>query len=116
MGLPKKGPGRPKGPARRRVQVTLSLETWAIVERIAEITGQHKAALLAEIFEAALPSFETTIKALELAKQQPREAQRLVTNYAAQQVLELQQAHLALDATITDHMAKKPRRRRARAP
>lgn len=106
---------RPKGPARRRVQVTLSMETWAMVERISELTGAPKAALLAEVFDAALPSFETTIRALELAKQQPREAQRLVTNYAAEQVMQLQQSHLELDRRITESEAKKPRRRRARA-
>ena len=105
---------RPKGPERRRVQVTLSVETWAMVERIAELTGSPKATLLAEVFDAALPSFETTIKALELAKQQPREAQRLVSTYAAQQVMQLQQAQLDLDNRITEHEGK-PRKGRRRA-
>lgn len=106
---------RPKGPERRRVQVTLSVETWAIVERIAELTGSPKATLLAEVFDAALPSFETTLKALELAKQQPREAQRLVSNYAAQQVMQLQQAQLDLDNRITAHEAKPKKGRGRRA-
>lgn len=106
---------RPKGPERRRVQVTLSMETWAVVERIAELTGSPKATLLAEVFDAALPSFETTLKALELAKQQPREAQRLVSNYAAEQVMKLQQAQLELDARVTDHMAKPKKGRGRRA-
>lgn len=106
---------RPKGPARRRVQVTLSLQTWEVVERISELTQQPKAALLAEIFDAALPSFETTIRALELAQQQPREAQRLVSNFAAEQVLQIQQANLDLDAKITASEAKKRKGRGQRA-
>ena len=80
------GPGRPKGPARKRVQVTLSLEAWAMVEEIAELTNAPKASILAEMFDAILPSFVATIQALRVAKAQPREAQRLVQNFAAERV------------------------------
>ncbi len=106
---------KPKGPVRRRVQVTLSLESWALVEEIAELTRTPKAAILAEIFDVALPSFTATIAALRLAKEQPREAQRLVQNFAAQAVMGVQQQSLELDAAITAQEAKKRKRRRVRS-
>ncbi len=105
---------RPKGPARRRVQVTLSQETWATVEEIAELTGTPKAAILAEIFDATVPSFAMTISALRLAKEQPREAQRLVQNFAASAVMATQQQQLELDAAITAQESKKRKRGRRR--
>lgn len=97
----KAGPGRPKGPKRRRVQVTLSEETWEQVERVADRLQKPKAAILAELIDAALPAMNVTIEALKLAQEFPREAQRLVTNYGAQAVMQLQQQQLELDAAIT---------------
>lgn len=97
----KAGPGRPKGPKRRRVQVTLSQEHWEIVERVAALTGTGKATLLAEVFEQALPALNLTVQAIELAKKAPREAQRLVANYGAEQVMRLSQQQLELDQEIT---------------
>lgn len=116
------GPGRPKGPARKRVQVTLSLEAWAMVEEIAELTDTPKASILAEMFDATLPSFVATIQALRVAKAQPREAQRLVQNFAAESVMALSQQQLDMDRAITEYeqktaqkplFAKKKRRKNA---
>lgn len=108
----KPGPGRPKGNPRRRVHVTMSMESWAMVEEIAELTGTPKAAILSEIFDATLPSFVATIHALRVAKEQPREAQRLVQNFAASSVMQLQQAQLEMDDLITRAEAEKKGKRR----
>lgn len=109
----KPGPGRPAGPERRRVHVTLSVESWHLVEEVAALTGTPKAAILSEIFDATLPAMVNTIRALRVAKDQPREAQRLVTNFAAQSVMDMQQAHLQLDAAVTTHLAEnKPKKKR----
>lgn len=107
---------RPKGPKRRRIQVTLNDEAWAMVEEISGLTGDPKARLLAEIFESTLPSFVATIEALRLAKEQPREAQRLVQNFAAKSVMDLQQEQLDLDAKITASEKRKRGRPRKHAP
>ena len=111
------GPGRPKGAERRRIHVTLSVESFEMVEEIAELTNSPKAAILAEMFDEILPAFKSTLDALRVAKDQPREAQRLITNFAAKSVMDLQQSNLDLDAVITDHEAKnkgkKPRKGRA---
>lgn len=103
--------GRPKGPPRRRVHVTLSMESWAIVEAVSERLGQPKAALLADLIEHALPALNLTIEALELSEKAPREAQRLVQNYGAEQVMQLQQQQLELDAAVTKKLGGRKRGR-----
>lgn len=97
----KAGPGRPKGPERRRVQVTLNPPTWAKVEAIADRLGEPKAKILAELIEEALPALDLTIQALDLARSAPREAQRLLSNYGAEKMMELHQQHLEFDALVT---------------
>lgn len=97
----KAGPGRPKGPDRRRVQVTLSVETWAKVEAIADRLKEPKAKILAELIDQALPALDLTIQALDLAQSAPREAQRLLTNFGAEKMMELHQQQLELDALVT---------------
>lgn len=77
-----------------------------MVEEISDLTGTPKASILSEIFDQTLPSFVNTVQALRVAKEQPREAQRLITNFAARSVMELQQAHLEFDKLLTDHEAK----------
>lgn len=111
----KAGPGRPKGPPRRRVQVTLSEETWALVESVAERLGQSKAGLLAEVFDQAMPALNLTLEALELSKEAPREAQRLVSNYGAEKVMQLQQQQLELDRAVTKATKKQGGAKRGRA-
>lgn len=104
---------RPKGPERRRVQVTLSAESWAMVEQVAEYLEQPKAAILAELFEEVLPALAKTVDAIRLAKAgQAREAQRIVTNFGAGAVMTLQQATLDLDQAITEREKKKKGKRR----
>ena len=107
----KAGPGRPKGPDRRRVQVTLSVETWAKVEAIASRLQEPKAKVLAELIDQALPALDVTIKALELAESRPREAQRLITNYGAEKMMELHQQQLELDALVTKKQGGRKRGR-----
>lgn len=97
----KRPPGRPKGPARRRVQITLPVETWDTLEAIADRLEQPKASLLAELIAQALPALDMTVRALELAEQTPREAQRLVANFGAEAVMALQQQQLDLDKAVT---------------
>lgn len=97
----KRGPGRPKGPKRRRAHVTLNDETWAKLDAISERIGQPAATLISELVTQALPALDITIQALDLAQQAPREAQRLVTNYGAEQVMRLHQQQLELDAAVT---------------
>ena len=112
---PKRPVGRPKGPARRRVHVTLSSEAWAMVDEISSLTGTARASVLSELFDIALPSFAVTIEALRTIRDQPREAQRLVQNFAAESMMKVSQAQLDLDHSITEREKDGRRKRRGRA-
>ena len=101
-----------------RVQVTLTPEGMALLDRFAKATGQAKATLLGELIEEALPALEATVKAIELVREQPREAQRLMTNFGAKAVGQLTQAQLELDDLVTksiDGRTVKGRRVKGRA-
>lgn len=101
IGEGKPGPGRPKGPKRRRAHVTLNDETWAKLDAVSERLGQPVATLIAQLVEQALPALDITVQALELAQSAPREAQRLLTNYGAETVMKLQQQQLEFDEAVT---------------
>lgn len=105
---------RPKGPNRKRVQVTLSDEAWAMVCECSDLVGQSRSSLIAELLDAALPALQTTIQAVRVMKDQPREAQRLLANYGAEMSRDLAQAQLDLDQAI-DKRTVKGKRRGARA-
>lgn len=85
-----------------------------MVEEIAELTGTPKATILSEIFDSTLPAFANTLHALRVAKETPREAQRLVQNFAAESVMKLQQSQLEMDDLITRSEAEKKAKARKR--
>ncbi len=95
-----------------RVAVTLSPESMLVLTQIAEVMGQPKAALVAELVDAALPAIKATLDALRVAQEQPREAQRLMANFAAQATMELSQQQLDLDAAIDARTLKGKRAKR----
>ena len=101
-----------KTPNRKRVQVTLSDEVWRLVEQVAELTGQPKAALISELMDTAAPALVTMIEAVKLVKETPREAQRLLSNFGAQTIRDFSQAQLDLDASIDGRTVKGKRVRR----
>lgn len=98
---------------RKRLQVTLSDEVWALVEEVHALTGTPKAAVISEILDEIAPAFQNTINALRIVKEQPREAQRLVQNFANEAIGKVAQAQLDLDSAIDARTVKgKARRRR----
>lgn len=97
---------------RRRVHVTPSDEVWALVDEIHALTGTAKAAILAEILDEVAPVFSTQIQALRVLKDSPREAQRLIQNFANESVSKLVQANLDLDAVLDGRTVKGKRARR----
>ena len=101
---------------RKRVQVTLSDEVWALVEEVHALTGTPKSAVISEMLDQVAPVIQTQIGALRLLKEQPREAQRLVQNFANEAIAKVAQASLDLDAamdarTVKGKRAKKEARR-----
>lgn len=95
-----------------RVAVTLSPDAMALLDELAAVLKQPKAALVSELVDAALPALKATVDAMRVVQQQPREAQRLIANYAARATLELSQQQLELDEAIDRRTVKGKRRRR----
>lgn len=100
---------------RKRLQITLSDEVWALVDEVHSLTGTPKAAVISEILDQVSPVFLNTIHALRIVQEQPREAQRLIQNYANEAIGNLAQASLDLDKAIDGRTVKGKRSRRARA-
>lgn len=102
---------------RKRLQITLSDEVWELVNEVHALTGTAKAAVISEMLDEIAPVFQNTIQALRIVKEQPREAQRLIQNFANEAVGKVAQASLDLDAAIDGRTVKgqRGRRRNARA-
>lgn len=99
---------------RKRLLITPSDEAWALIEEVHQLTGQAKAAIVAEILDQVAPVFQTTIQALRVVQEQPREAQRLIQNFANEAIGNVAQASLDLDAAIDGRTVKGKRARRRR--
>ena len=97
---------RPKGPNRKRVQVTLSQEAWKLVAECSDLVGQSRSSLIAELLDSALPALQVVIEAHRTIKDQPREVQRLVANFGSEATRDLAQAQLDLDAAIDKRTVK----------
>lgn len=101
-------------PKRKRVNVTLSDEVWALVEELHGLTGTPKAAVISEMLDEIAPVFRNTIQAVRIVQEQPREAQRLIQNFANEAVAKNAQAMLDLDAALDGRTVKGKRARRRR--
>lgn len=97
---------------RRRIHVTPSDEVWALIDEVHDLVGTPKAAILAEILDEVAPVFATQIHALRVLKESPREAQRLIQNFANEAVGKLVQTNLDLDAALDGRTVKGKRARR----
>lgn len=84
----------------------MSPEALRVLTELAELLEQPKSALVAELVDAALPALHTTVQAVKVAKEQPREAQRLVANFANDAIAKVAQAQLELDAAVDARTVK----------
>lgn len=98
----------------KRLQVTLSPEVRALVDEVHELTGTPRAAIISEMLDEIAPVFQNTIHALRIVKEQPREAQRLIQNFANEAIGKATQAALDLDAAMDGRTVKGQRARRRR--
>jgi predicted YcjX-like family ATPase len=96
-----------------RVQVTLSREVAGLLQELHDLTGQPKSALISDMLDQIAPAFATTVKALLIVQEQPREAQRLIQNMANEAIAQAAQGALDLDSTL-DARTVKERRAKAR--
>ncbi|MFB0357995.1 hypothetical protein ABVD92_23545, partial [Xanthomonas euvesicatoria] len=79
-----------------RVQVTLSPEAMAVLDELATLSEQPKAAIVSELVDVALPAMSVTLEALRVVRRQPDEARKLLSQFAHQQTAYLAQAQLDL--------------------
>jgi uncharacterized protein (DUF1778 family) len=103
---------RPAPNRNPRVYVTFSPETYALLAEASALTGTPKSALVSELMDAALPAVKATLEALRVVNEQPREAQRLMSNFAAKASMDVAQQQLELDAAIDARTMKGKRAKR----
>jgi uncharacterized protein (DUF1778 family) len=99
------------GTKNKRVQVALSDEATKLVDELSALTGQSKSSVVSEMMDVALPAIQTTIEAVRLLQEQPREAQRLLANFTNEAIVMASQASLDLDAAIDSRTVKGKRRK-----
>lgn len=90
----------------KRVQVALSDEVSRLVNELHELTGQSKSSVISELMDQVAPALQTTIEAIRLIQEQPREAQRLIESFANDAVRGLAEASRDLDTAITERTGK----------
>ena len=98
----------------KRLQITLSPEVRALVDEVHELTGTPRSAIISEMLDEIAPVFQNTIHALRIVKEQPREAQRLIQNFANEAIGKVTQAALDLDSAMDARTVKGKRARRRR--
>jgi hypothetical protein len=97
---------------RKRINITPSDEVWALINEVHALTGTPKAAIVCELLDEVAPVFQNTIQALRMVNEQPREAQRLIQNFANESIGKLAQHQLDLDAAIDARTVKGSRAKR----
>jgi hypothetical protein len=97
---------------RKRINITPSDEVWALIDQVHLLTGAPKSAIVCELLDEIAPVFQNTIQALHMVKEQPREAQRLIQNFANESVAKLAQANLDLDQALDARTVKGARVKR----
>ncbi len=95
-----------------RVNVTFPPELYLILCEVSKLTKTPKAALVAELMDAALPAVKVSLEAMRIVKQQPLEAQRLMTRHAAGEIVKLGQEQLDFDAAIDARTVKAKMKKR----
>lgn len=103
-----------KQPRRRRnerVAVTLSPESLATLTEISELLGRPKSALISDLVDQTLPAMVTTLNALRVVRDQPREAARLIKEFTASTVAKVGQAQLDFDEHLDKRTVKGRRRK-----
>lgn len=93
-------------PRSPRVAVTFSPEAMKVLDELSDAMKQPKSSIVAELIDEALPALVAAVEALKVVKEQPREAQRLMSNFAAQATMELAQEQLAFDAAVDGRTVK----------
>lgn len=85
-----------------RVAVTFAPEAYELLDELSQLLGQPKSSLVSELVSEALPALKATVEAVRIAKQQPKEAERLMADYAARASMKLSEAQVELHDAVDD--------------
>jgi hypothetical protein len=100
-------------PRAPRINVQLSPQSLALVVRLSDLTGQPRAALVAELVDAALPALVSGVEALEHAKAgRVDQAERLLSRFAHQATADLAQQQLDLQREVDGRTVEGKRAKR----
>ena len=109
MANPKK-----RGP---RLQVTLSPQSMAMLDELAEVTGYGKATLISRMVDEALPMLQGMAQAhRHLKEDAPREAQQIISRVANEATFKLAQEQLSFDDALAARQKPKHQKRKKGAP
>lgn len=86
----------------------------AMLDELATLSGRPRSVVISELVDAALPALKVTLDALRLLKQQPDEAQRLLSQFVHQQTAAIAQAQLDFEQGL-DGRTVKGRRQKGRS-
>lgn len=100
---------------RPRVQVTTTPEVIAALTALNGLTGKSQSLMVAELLQACLPALEMSIQALQVVKEQPREAERLMAAYTAQSIHDVTQEQLEFSHALDGRTMKAKIARRKHA-
>lgn len=95
-----------------RLQVTLPEEVMEALREMSELTGQGMGTIVSEIMTTALPAIRTSMEAIRVVKQSPREAQRILQRFGNEATMQLAQNQLEFDDLISSRPAPKRQKRR----
>lgn len=82
---------------RERVQVTLSPAVMALVEELAEVSGESRSGVVLGMLETVYPAFREHLTVMRKLEATPAAARELVESYAATAQNQISQAVLGLD-------------------
>jgi metal-responsive CopG/Arc/MetJ family transcriptional regulator len=100
---------------RKRLQLTLSDEVWALVEEVHQLSGTPKSQVINDILEEVAPVFALQLEALRLAATAPEKARELLQRHTNESIVRLGQAHLDFDSALDARTVKGKKARRQNA-
>lgn len=94
-----------------RLNVTLSPEVRAALERLSVVSGIAASQFVAQVMQDSLPVLEAMIAAFEAAKRSPRQAADLMRGVVSGAMASAAQEQLRFDAHVREpRLRKRPRK------
>lgn len=107
MSAPRKTPARPP---RTRLNVSLTPESRAALERFSEATGIASSQLIRSVMHDAIPVIEAMTEAMAIAKTAPQQAADLMTHQLLTASARAAQLNIELQDTVKQkRLRKRPR-------